>query len=72
MQCDVCDQAIIDVNRCPCEVIVCGVQTEFERVEFVVATEVLDGAYGVLVQRVLGRLVGGKGDGACPLSIGSS
>ena len=49
----------------------CGVQPGFERVEFVVAMEVLNGAYGILVQRVLGRLVGGKGDGACPLSIGS-
>lgn len=71
MQCNLRDQAIIDVNRCPCEVIVCGVQPGFERVEFVVAMEVLNGAYGILVQRVLGRLVGGKGDGACPLSIGS-
>ena len=51
--------------------VVCDVQPVFERVESVIAREVVDGAYGVLVQRMLGRLVGGKRGGSCPLSIGS-
>ena len=62
-------EAIVDIDRRSCEVVVCGIQPLFQGVESVVAMEVLDSAYGVFVQRVLGRLVGGEGGGSCPLSI---